>query len=77
MRAENKRMSSEGASWVLGYMTALNLYLLESDEDVGNKVDNDGLLGAIDLRCSKNPTSLLVVAADTVARQLKAQTGAR
>lgn len=77
MRAENKRPSSEGASWVLGYITAFNLYVLDKDEDVGGKVDNDGLLGAVDLWCSQNPTSLLVLAADTVARQLMAKTGAR
>lgn len=64
-------------SWVFGFVTALNARTLSTDFDIGKGLDADALLHWIDAHCRANPLESLYTATESLARELRLQTGSR
>ena len=63
-------------SWVLGYISAINVHVLKNSEDISAGTNNEGLLGWMDNYCQEHPLDEVRVAADALIVVLVKRSGA-
>jgi hypothetical protein len=63
-------------AWVLGFISAFNLYMLNVDDDVAHGTDNKGLLSWIDTYCVAHPLDSLESATSSLIIELIKKTRA-
>ena len=69
--------SYEFAQWVLGYVTAVNIYVLQHDDDVTKGTDNEDLLAWVDNYCGAHPLDKIEDAAEELLKVLTKKSGAQ
>lgn len=67
----------EDRSWVLGFLTAFDLYGLSINANVARGVNSTGLLAWIDNYCRANPLDMIGDAVEKLIAELRARSGAR
>ena len=70
MATKGKITRYDAEAWVLGYITAYNVYVFEG-EDVAKGVDAAGLLAWIDRYCATNPLDNIDTATMMLVRELQ------
>lgn len=75
-RRDKSQISFTYAQWVLGYVTAFNVHVLEHDAGVSKGIDNQGLIAWIDTYCLSHPIDTVEEAADRLLTELMKKTGA-
>lgn len=68
LAGEKQGVRNLDLSWVLGYLSALNL---NSQTDFLRGYEHKGIAAAIDKYCRENPLKKVIDAADDVAEQMK------
>jgi hypothetical protein len=63
--------SYEFAQWILGYITAVNIYVLQYDDDVTKGADNAELLVWIDDYCRAHPLDRIEDAAEELLKVIR------
>lgn len=71
--AERKQRSGRAVqmeSWVMGFLTALNLYVPATGGDIAKSADVEGFYGWLDKYCGDHPLDTFVGAVMTLADEL-------
>jgi hypothetical protein len=68
--ARNTNNTSRHGSWLLGYLSALNLWGVIGRKDALAGTDADGLYGWMDRYCLSHPLETIATGAGALAREL-------
>jgi hypothetical protein len=68
--------SYQFVQWILGFITAVNVYVLQHDDDVTNGADNKELLEWIDNYCRAHPLVRIEDAAEELLKVVTKRSGA-
>jgi hypothetical protein len=68
--------SATDTAWLLGFISAFNLYMLNVDDDVARSSDTRGMTAWIDNYCAMHPLDSLESAAASLIDELVRRTGA-
>lgn len=63
-------------AWLLGFISAFNLYLLKADDDVARGTDTAALTAWVDSYCAAHPLDSLESAAASPVMELQKRSGA-
>jgi hypothetical protein len=74
---KNPALATTDNAWLLGFISAFNLYMLSIDEDVARGTDKRGLIAWINNYCSVHPLDSLESASASLILELQRRSGAR
>lgn len=69
-RKINGRQSHANEYWVMGFVSAFNIYAPESDGLAGDGVDSPSIFSWIDQRCKEHPLEKILVSVKALVEEL-------
>lgn len=76
-RAVRSGQAVQMQSWILGFLTALNLYVPATEGNIARTADIEGFYGWLDQYCRENPLNAFTSAAMALASELQRRTHPR